>query len=113
MGEVADCIINGEFDYINGEYIGEAVGYPRTRCVKRHKSIYPLFKQKLSDETRSITNMCNSLGLNEREKFGYMSSFLRMKGHKELPKMNRQYKIIYHQYKEEFKKFIKERRNIK
>ena len=26
MGEIADSLINGEFDFITGEYIGEAVG---------------------------------------------------------------------------------------
>ena len=30
MGEIADSLISGEFDYITGEYLGEAVGYPRT-----------------------------------------------------------------------------------
>lgn len=31
MGEIADGIINGDFDSITGEYIGEGSGYPRTR----------------------------------------------------------------------------------
>ena len=35
MGEIADSLINGEFDFITGEYIGEAVGYPRTHQLKR------------------------------------------------------------------------------
>ena len=30
MGEIADSLISGEFDCITGEYLGEAVGYPRT-----------------------------------------------------------------------------------
>lgn len=30
MGEIADSIINGEFDQYTGEYIGEPSGYPRT-----------------------------------------------------------------------------------
>lgn len=29
MGEIADAMINGEFDYETGEYLGPAVGYPR------------------------------------------------------------------------------------
>lgn len=108
MGEIADSIISGEFDYINGEYIGEQVGYPRTRCQKRKHKVYPSFRMKLSDETRSITDMCKSLGLNDNEKAGRMSSFLRQKGYKEMPKMNKQYKIIYHKYKDEFKQFVKD-----
>lgn len=30
MGEIADSMIDGEFDYITGEYIGKPCGYPRT-----------------------------------------------------------------------------------
>lgn len=30
MGDIADSIINGEFDEQTGEYIGEPCGYPRT-----------------------------------------------------------------------------------
>jgi hypothetical protein len=30
MGDIADSLIDGEFDYITGEYIGEPCGYPRT-----------------------------------------------------------------------------------
>lgn len=30
MGEMADSLIDGEFDCITGEYIGEGVGYSRT-----------------------------------------------------------------------------------
>ncbi len=30
MGDIADSIINGDFDYITGEYIGEGYGFPRT-----------------------------------------------------------------------------------
>ena len=32
MGEIADSLINGEFDCITGEYLGEEVGYPRTHA---------------------------------------------------------------------------------
>lgn len=30
MGEIADAMIDGEFDYITGEYLGRGCGYPRT-----------------------------------------------------------------------------------
>jgi len=31
MGDIADSLINGEFDFITGEYLdGESPGYPRT-----------------------------------------------------------------------------------
>ena len=37
MGEIADSIINGEFDQYTGEYIGEPCGYPR--CKHGYKNI--------------------------------------------------------------------------
>lgn len=46
MGEIADMIISGMLDEQTGEYLGEAVGYPRTKvkgnqnkvknCAKKH-----------------------------------------------------------------------------
>lgn len=30
MGEIADSLINGEFDFYTGEYIGRPIGMPRT-----------------------------------------------------------------------------------
>lgn len=31
MGEIADAIIDGEFDYLTGEYLGKPTGYPRSK----------------------------------------------------------------------------------
>lgn len=30
MGEIAEGLINGDFDFYTGEYIGKGYGYPRT-----------------------------------------------------------------------------------
>lgn len=38
MGEIADAMIYGELDYVTGEYLGDPVGYPRTRTKKRKKN---------------------------------------------------------------------------
>lgn len=35
MGEIADGLVNGDFDYITGEYIGRGIGIPRTRYSTR------------------------------------------------------------------------------
>lgn len=35
MGEIADALVNGDFDYITGEWLGRGVGIPRTRCTPR------------------------------------------------------------------------------
>ena len=34
-GEIAEGVINGDFDYITGEYIGRGIGVPRTRILSR------------------------------------------------------------------------------
>lgn len=31
MGEIADGLINGDFDSVTGEYLGEGMGFPRTK----------------------------------------------------------------------------------
>ncbi len=30
MGDIADSLVDGEFDFLTGEYIGPGLGYPRT-----------------------------------------------------------------------------------
>lgn len=35
MGEIAEGLVNGDFDYITGEYLGEGLGFPRTRHPER------------------------------------------------------------------------------
>lgn len=42
MGDIAEGILNGDFDEVTGEYIGEGDGYPRTftRRVKKDKKVY-------------------------------------------------------------------------
>lgn len=38
MGEIADMLIDGTLDMYTGEYIGDAVGYPRT--INHHKKYF-------------------------------------------------------------------------
>lgn len=40
MGEIADSLINGEFDAQTGEYIGEPCGYPRTLEPGYYNSVH-------------------------------------------------------------------------
>lgn len=37
MGELADMLIDGTLDMYTGEYIGDAVGYPRTKHYSKQK----------------------------------------------------------------------------
>lgn len=39
MGDIADAILNGDFDSVTGEWIGEGDGFPRTYTQGRHDSI--------------------------------------------------------------------------
>jgi hypothetical protein len=37
MGEITEMMLDGTLDEQTGEYIGEAVGYPRRNKTKRHR----------------------------------------------------------------------------
>ena len=107
MGEIADSLTNGEFDFITGEYLGEAVGYPRTHAYGR-RNAPPVVKKPSSKANVCITNMCKDRGFDNRKKVELVSKFLHSKGYVQLPKLSRQYKIIHEQYKNDFRKFLVE-----
>jgi len=44
MGDIADDIIDGIFDYETGEYLGEGVGYPRTSRDMHDDNSLPYIK---------------------------------------------------------------------
>ena len=108
MGEIADSLISGEFDCITGEYLGEAVGYPRTLAYGRHEYMPPVEKKPTSKANVCITNMSKDRGFSNREKIELVAKFLYSKGYKQLPNLSHQYKIIHSQYKNDFKKFLVE-----
>ena len=54
MGEIADSLINGEFDFITGEYIGEAVGYPRTLAYMADMNTCHQLKRSLPTRRMSV-----------------------------------------------------------
>ena len=108
MGEIADSLISGEFDFITGEYLGEAVGYPRTHAYDRHEYMPPVEKKPTCKANVCITNMCKDRGFSNREKIELVAKFLYSKGYNQLPNLFHQYKIIHSQYKNDFKKFLVE-----
>lgn len=63
MGEIAESLINGEFDSLTGEYIGPPVGYPRTLSKKErskyYKSLSPAEK-KIASIRKEIAMLCQS-----------------------------------------------------
>ena len=105
MGEIADSLISGEFDCITGEYLGEAVGYPRTRSYGR-RNAPPVVKKPSIKANVCITNMCKDRGFDNHKKVELVSKFLQSNGYVQLPKLSRQYKIIHEQYKNDFRKFL-------
>ena len=59
MGDIADGMINGDFDSLTGEYIGEGDGYPRTRHKEHADAIgiqyvEPRNPEKYAKSTREI-----------------------------------------------------------
>lgn len=108
MGEIADSLISGEFDFITGEYLGDAVGYPRTHAYGRHEYMPSVEKKPTSKANVCIMNMCKDRGFSNREKIELVAKFLHGKGYKQLPNLSHQYKIIHSQYKNAFRKFLVE-----
>lgn len=58
MGDIADSILDGEFDCITGEYIGEGCGYPRTMERTTH----------YSSEAGVVFNYLGQIGVQDRSK---------------------------------------------
>ena len=105
MGEIADSLISGEFDCITGEYLGEAVGYPRTHAYDRREYVSLVEKKPTSKANVCITNMCKDRGFSNRAKIELVAKFLYSKGYKQLPNLSHQYKIIH---RNDFRKFLVE-----
>lgn len=105
MGECADMLLDGTFDCITGEYIGEPCGYPRTLTSPRQigKKPYPQYSEARND----IHSLGGCYGLRGAELCHAIGVFLQMKGVKPLPKMNTQYRIVRGQYRTEFIQYLK------
>lgn len=55
MGEIAEMMLDGTLDEQTGEYIGEAVGYPRTNQKGYYNTIQePRNTKKYSKSTKAI-----------------------------------------------------------
>lgn len=67
MGEIADGLIDGTFDSITGEYLGEGPGYPRTNyyngCVngvRKYLKRFIIGKDKMYDHCHNfVTEVLN------------------------------------------------------
>lgn len=110
MGEIADGLINGDFDYITGEYLGEGFGFPRTaNDFKARKKQQKEYWNSLSEEEKEVRRVYTKIMGKEMAQIRMrnISEFL----HKELgmsivPKKEEQYKIVYDNL-EKFKQYLK------
>lgn len=69
MGEIADGLINGDFDFYTGEYIGNGMGFPRT-----HNRSLPWERNKRDNRYSRRGEYSN------REKFSGVMNWLMLQG---------------------------------
>lgn len=80
MGEIAESLINGEFDYITGEYLGEAVGYPRTHTNSRSE-YFPLYRKSLPAKQMFASLICVEIeALTIKKRLNWLQSFFIVEG---------------------------------
>lgn len=120
MGEITELVLDGVIDYRTGEYIGAAVGYPRT--LVRDKRYIPKSKvneygyesnnwRNMKESSREVIKYLYSKGFISVDHRQYMmDKYIRdnklfIDGTDRLPKNNRKYTLIYNRF-DHFKKFI-------
>lgn len=64
MGEMAEGLINGDFDFHTGEYLGEGGGFPRTASG----NVYSKRARKISRELRNLILSKQAKCTTEKEK---------------------------------------------
>ena len=80
MGDIADSLIDGEFDYITGEYIGNPCGYPRTygkgsnskevKAIRKELALLITEKQKLATNKREFNHAVDLARQEINKKYG-------------------------------------------
>lgn len=58
MGDIAEGMINGDFDFYTGEYIGRGFGYPRTRGKE-----LPWEKATKDQEWKRVVGLMQAAGI--------------------------------------------------
>ena len=110
MGDIADDIIDGIFDYETGEYLGEGVGYPR-RLSDMKPDFTPKAKRwhpsNASKDTIIVWNLLKQKGIHfESERNKTVKDFAKFKN-ANLSKVNEICKYIRNGNWFEFKEYIK------
>jgi|SRR3954471_10244664 hypothetical protein len=65
MGEIADGLINGDFDFHTGEYIGKGGGFPRTKAKTWGKKNFTLNGKVAIEGVQK--SLYNKLGIRGKE----------------------------------------------
>lgn len=66
MGEIADMMIDGTLDYQTGEYLGEGMGFPRTRNSRRHRQ---------PDSVFGVRNYLSRFNIHKSEMYDHCFGF--------------------------------------
>lgn len=107
MGEYAEMLLDGTCDYLTGEYIGEPCGYPRTMHDSKPRRKTAKQKSQYSEARNDIHSLGGCYGFHGSDLCHIVGVFLSSKGINPLPKMNKQYKIVRGQYRNEFIQYLK------
>ena len=66
MADIADGLINGDFDFLTGEYIGNGGGYPRAYNFKTSRKWTPEQK-RINRELKTLQSEYESQGVKDAE----------------------------------------------
>lgn len=110
MGDIADGMINGDFDYITGEYIGNGSGFPRTDSYNEEESKKRAkdYWNSLSKEEKEVRNIYKDIRgkqmaqVRMREIGQFIIKELNIL---QLPKSSEQYVLVYNNLNK-FKEYI-------
>jgi len=76
MGEIADSLINGEFDAISGEYLGKPVGYERTYKNGKIIGLHEDFEHDSNNKMNGIHKYLSSKRLKESKHTKCINAYL-------------------------------------
>lgn len=106
MGEIADGIINGDFDYVTGEYLGEGDGFPRTTQDLRKDKPKPNKGASTRTRVRSfIQPFYKDRKLNQHVVSAHVTAYCLATDRAHL-NANKQYRIVHKEW-DEFKEFVR------
>jgi len=74
MGEIADGLINGDFDFYTGEYLGRGLGFPRT-----HDRPLPWKNRSKKNPTNGVMIFLSRKGLTQNQQEAILRKYAELK----------------------------------